>query len=167
MDLKTNPYASQVGDKNPIAVIAATAASLERICGMLGAEGIETPLAPGKWNARQIVCHLADSEVVFGYRLRQALAEDFHVIQPFDQDKFARTYAAYDLPGALSAFSAVRRWNISFIRGLDANALSKRLTHPERGDMSIQTVIETMAGHDINHLRQLEAIASRHSSHQQ
>ena len=161
MDNKANPYASHLGDQDPIAVIAATAASLKRFCGKLGEEGVETPLAPGKWNPRQIVCHLADSEVVFGYRLRQAIAEDFHMIQPFDQDKFASTYAAYDLPTALSAFSAVRQWNISFIRALDANALSKRLTHPERGDMTIQTVIETMAGHDINHLQQLEAFAAR------
>ncbi len=54
--------------------------------------------APGKWNAREIVCHLADTELVFAFRLRQAIAEPDHIVQPFDQDKWASNYAAYDLP---------------------------------------------------------------------
>jgi hypothetical protein len=161
MDTKANPYASHLGDQDPLAVIAATAASLESICGKLGAQGVEIPLAPGKWNAREIVCHLADCDLVFGYRLRQALAEEFHVIQPFDQDAWARVYSAYDLPSALAAFSSLRQWNILLIRAAGPEALSKRLTHPERGDMTFQTIVETMAGHDINHLKQLQTFAAR------
>jgi hypothetical protein len=121
----------------------------------------EQPAAPGKWSAREILCHLADCETVFAFRLRQALAEDHHVIQPFDQDKWARYYAGYDVAGALAVFSAVRKWNLALIRSNTPGALAKPLTHPERGEMTFQVLIETMAGHDLNHVRQIESIAGR------
>ncbi|MGC2311183.1 MAG: DinB family protein, partial [Candidatus Acidiferrales bacterium] len=79
-------------------MIAATPGQLATFVRTLGPERIEKSLAPGKWTAREIVCHLADCEIVFSYRLRQTLAEEHHVIQPFDQDKFAKVYAAYDAP---------------------------------------------------------------------
>lgn len=131
------------------------------ICAHAGAGAHRKSLAPGKWTAREIVCHLADCEIVFSYRLRQTLAEEHHVIQPFDQDKFAKVYAAYDAPAALAVFSALRRWNISFIHAVPADAFSKRVKHPERGEMTFKDIVETMGGHDLNHVKQLEAIAAR------
>jgi DinB superfamily len=59
---------------------------------------------------------------------------------------------------ALAAFSAVRQWNLAFIGGLKPADFDKPLNHPERGDMTLQVVVETMAGHDLNHLRQVEAL---------
>src|ERR1700732_92655 len=103
-----NPYASFLGDQDPIAVISSTPGRLGAILDTLGDKGAERAPAPGKWNAREILCHLADCEVVFAYRLRQAAAEDHHVIQPFDQDKWATAYAAYDGVAALAVFSSVR-----------------------------------------------------------
>jgi DinB family protein len=161
MDTKANPYAPHLGEQDPIKVLGRTAARLAEICEKLGPDGVEKAPAPGKWSARETVCHLADCELVFGYRLRQTLAEDFHVIQPFDQDDWARTYSAYDLRGALEVFSSLRRWNLSLIRSAGPAELSKRLRHPERDEMTFQTVVETMAGHDINHLKQLDALAFR------
>jgi hypothetical protein len=58
-------------------------------------------------------------------------------------------------------FSAVRQWNLALIRGAIPQALSRKVTHPERGEMTFQTIIETMAGHDLNHIRQIERIAAR------
>ena len=156
-----NPYASHLGNRNPQEVIAATSGQLASFIRTLGPERSDQSPAPGKWSVREIICHLADCEIVFAYRLRQALAEDHHVIQPFDQDKWAKIYAAYDAPAALAVFSSVRRWNIAFIDALNPDAFTKRLTHPERGEMQFKVLIETMAGHDINHLGQIEAIASR------
>ncbi len=157
-----NPYASHLAGKDPLEVIAATPGQLATFVRALGPERIEKSLAPGKWTAREIVCHLADCEIVFSYRLRQALAEDHHVIQPFDQDKFAKVYAAYDAPAALAVFSALRRWNISFIHAVPADTFSKRVKHPERGEMTFKDIVETMGGHDLNHVKQLEAIAAGH-----
>jgi len=156
-----NPYAPQLGQQNPLDVIASTAQQLESLLGTIGAERAEQPPAPGKWCAREIVCHLADCETVFAFRLRQSLAEDYHVIQPFDQDQWAAQYGAFDLGGALAVFSAVRNWNIALIRSVTPGALAKPLNHPERGDMTFQVLIETMGGHDLNHIRQLESIAGR------
>ncbi len=159
--LTMNPYASQLAGKDPLEVIAATPGQLASFVRTLGPERVEQKPAPGKWSAREIICHLADCEIVFAYRLRQTLAEDRHVIQPFDQDKWAAVYAAYDAPAALAVFSSLRRWNISFIHAVPAEAFSKRVTHPERGEMTFKELVETMGGHDLNHVKQLEAIAAR------
>jgi hypothetical protein len=95
---------------------------------------------------------------VFAYRLRQTLAEPHHVIQPFDQDLWARNYAAYDAPSALAVFTTVRDFNTRLIASLPSEALSKPVSHPERGTMTFQTIVETMAGHDLNHIAQIEKI---------
>jgi hypothetical protein len=153
-----NPYASHLGQQDAVTVIASSTEALESLLGGIGKERAEHAPAPGKWSAREIMCHLADCEVVFAFRLRQTLAEDHHVIQPFDQDKWAAQYRAYDLAGALAVFASVRKWNLALIRSLPAAALSKPVTHPERGDMTFRDVVETMAGHDVNHIRQVEAI---------
>jgi len=127
----------------------------------IGPQRAEQAPAPGKWSAREILCHLADCELVFAYRLRQTLAENHHVIQPFDQDQWARNYAAYTVSQALALFSAAREWNLALLRSVSPEAMEKQVTHPERGTMTFRTMVETMGGHDINHLRQIEAIAGK------
>jgi DinB family protein len=155
-----NPYAIHIGTRQPREVIETTALELHRLAGRIGAAHIRTPRAPGKWSARDILCHLADSEIVFAFRLRQALAEDHHVIQPFDQEKWAAAYDSRDADAALATFEAVRRWNLALLEAATPAQLSRPVTHPERGEMTVETIAETMAGHDLNHLKQLEAIAS-------
>lgn len=156
-----NPYASFLGDQNPREVIGATAGKLRHYADLFGSRRLGQSPAPGKWSPREIICHLADCEIVFAYRLRQALAEDHHTIQPFDQDKWAKLYSAYDGQAALAVFSSMRQWNIALIAAIPSESLQKKVTHPERGEMTIQTVIETMAGHDLNHLVQIETIAKK------
>jgi len=153
-----NPYASYLGNRNPRDVIAETSGRLANLMTRLGSAGLERSLAPGKWPARAILCHLADCEVAFAFRLRQALAEPNHTIQPFDQDAWAKSYSTLSGPAALETFSALRRWNIALLDTVSPADLSKKLTHPERGEMTFQTVVETMAGHDLNHLKQIETI---------
>ncbi len=112
--------------------------------------------APGKWSVRDILCHLADCEITFAFRLRQTVAEAHHVIQPFDQDAWTSAYGKLDARDALDAFTAFRRWNLLFIDAVGAAAERKKVQHPERGEMTFGTIVETMGGHDINHLRQIE-----------
>ena len=159
-----NPYASFLAHRNPREVIAETPHRLDGVARGLASGGLEHRPAPGKWNAREILCHLADTEIVFAFRLRQTVAEPHHTIQPFDQDTWASHYAAFDAAEALHVFSTVRAWNRRFIESLPAEAFSKRVSHPERGEMTLQTVVETMAGHDLNHLRQLDAIIAHAAS---
>ncbi len=153
-----NPYASFVQSRDPLEEIRNTPARLEDLVGKFSAEKLAAPPSPGKWSARDILSHLADTEVAFAFRLRQALAEDHHVIQPFDQDAWARTYPNYDARAAVAAFSAFRRWNLVLIEGLKPADYEKPVSHPERGQMTLRTVVETMAGHDRNHIRQIESL---------
>jgi uncharacterized damage-inducible protein DinB len=155
-----NPYAVHIGDREPREVIETTALELHRLAGRIGAARMTRRPAPGKWSARDILSHLADSEIVFAFRLRQTLAEDHHRIQPFDQDQWARSYAAASAEAALATFEAVRSWNVALLKSLTPEQLATPVTHPERGDMIFATIVETMAGHDLNHLKQLEALAA-------
>jgi uncharacterized damage-inducible protein DinB len=155
-----NPYASYLGDRDPLEVIRATPARTESLIKDRGTETLNRAPGPGKWSVREILSHLADCEIVFAFRLRQALAEDHHVIQPFDQDAWAASYDRNDVATAQVVFAVVRQWNLVLIRGMSATDLSRVLTHPERGEMTVKVVVDTMAGHDINHLNQIEKILS-------
>lgn len=156
-----NPYERFLAGQEPLNVLVGTARHLEALLEELGPERANAAPAPGKWSAREIVCHLTDCEMVFAFRLRQTLAEDHHVIQPFDQEKWAQTYFAYPLREALAAFSAVRIWNLALLRSVPPDVYGKVVTHPERGAMTFNTIVETMAGHDLNHLGQLAVIAKK------
>jgi len=156
-----NPYASFVGSSNPIDVIEETSRRLSEVVNKLSTgSNLEWRPAPGKWNAREILCHLADCEIAFAFRLRQTLAEDNHVMQPFDQEKWAGMYGGLSARAALSAFSSLREWDLALIQNTPAEAMGKKCSHPERGEMTFRTIVETMAGHDLNHLKQLDAIAA-------
>ena len=137
-------------------VIAATPLRLSRVLDRLSAEEIETRPAPGKWNVRELTAHLADCEVTWSWRLRQAYGEEHARMQPFDQDAWARTYAGYSLADARATFAALRTWNIVLIGFLRPADRVKPITHPERGEETLWTLVRIMAGHDLHHLQRLE-----------
>src|SRR5882724_4688422 len=99
-----NPYASFLGNRDPLEVIAATPGEVENLAARIGPANMSRKPVPEKWSPREIICHLADCEIVFAFRLRQAMAEDHHVIQPFDQEKWANQYDAFGAPAALAVF---------------------------------------------------------------
>jgi hypothetical protein len=145
----------------PVASLEAAPAKLEQMVRRLGESGMKRSLAPGKWTAQQIVSHLTDVEMVVGFRLRQALAEDNHTIQPIDQDAWARRYPGLDVETALRSFAALRAWNLAFIRGFSAEDYRRSTNHPERGMETVEVMVKMLAGHDLNHLDQLERIAAQ------
>ncbi len=153
-----NPYAKFLDGRPLETILSATPSAIATLLETIGPQKSTAP-APGKWSAAEIVCHLADCELAFGFRLRQTLAEDNHVIQPFDQEKWAATYPGIAAAQALIVFSAVRDWNLRLIAKALPAAADRKVTHPERGSMTFQTIVETMAGHDLNHLGQLQRIA--------
>ena len=157
--MELNPYASFLGDQDPVAVITKTPQRVAALLNPLSSERLDAPRAPGKWSAREIVAHLADCELVFAFRIRQTLSMDDPVIQPFDQGVWAERYAAYDFISAIAMFDAARRWTVELLAGLDRADWQRPTTHPERGAMTLRTIVETMGGHDLNHLGQLEEIA--------
>jgi hypothetical protein len=155
-----NPYDKFLDGRALDAILAATPGEIGRLILAIGAEKENTAPAPGKWSPAEIVAHLADCELVFGFRLRQTLAEDAPVIQPFDQDKWAASYLGVPAKQALGVFTALRGWNLRLIGLALPEASQRPVTHPERGAMTFLTIVETMAGHDLNHLGQLKRIAS-------
>jgi hypothetical protein len=158
--MSTNPYAAFLHGQDAGSLVKQYPDKLAAVVSELGTAGMERSLAPGKWTVRQILCHLADCEIAFAFRWRQALAEENHVVQPFDQDHWATHYATMSGEQALQAFVALRRWNSILLDQLSPADWDRRVTHPERGELSFRTLVETMAGHDLNHLGQLEKIAA-------
>lgn len=156
-----NPYDKFLDGRALDTILAATPEEIGRLILAIGADRENTAPAPGKWSPAEIVAHLADCELVFGFRLRQTLAEDSPVIQPFDQDKWARTYTGVPARLALEVFTALRDWNLRLIDLALPEAAARPVTHPERGAMTFLTIVETMAGHDLNHLGQLKKLGTR------
>jgi hypothetical protein len=155
-----NPY-DRFLDGRPLDVIlSATPAQITLLLQAIGSEKLAVSPAPGKWSPAEIVCHLADCELVFAFRLRQTLAVDEPVIEPFDQEIWAATYPGVPADQALEVFSALRGWNRMLIGKALPAASSRPVTHPERGAMTFLTLVETMAGHDLNHLAQLRTLAA-------
>jgi DinB superfamily len=154
-----NPYARFLDGRPVPEILAATPAALDEVAAAIGPARIAQPPAPGKWTPAEILCHLADCEIAFSFRLRQTLAQENHVMQPFDQNDWAALYPRITAQQALAAFAAMREWNLILIRNAPAEAARKKATHPERGAMTFSTIVETMAGHDLNHLIQLKKIA--------
>ena len=153
--MSVNPYAYAVEGRDPAVVIIETPERLARVLASLTAEEIEAVPAPGKWSVREVLAHLADCEIAFGFRLRQAYSGETH-LQPFDQDAWARAYGAYSAAQALATFTALRAWNVAFVRELTEADKELPAMHPERGEMVLWTIVETMAGHDSHHLMKLE-----------
>lgn len=161
MPTALNPYAEQLGDLTYNKFLPETAERLRSLVDTLGESGLKRTYAPGKWTALEIICHLADTEIAFAFRLRQTLAEPHHIIQPFDQEAWSKLYSSLPARAALDLFSELRRWNLTLIAAAGPAALSKTVNHPERGEMVFETILETMASHDRNHLRQLDTIAAQ------
>ena len=159
-----NPYDGFLDGRSMEDILTSTPGALASVLATMTPEKQTIPPAPGKWSPAQIVAHLADCEIAFGFRLRQTLAEDGPVMQPFDQDKWAVTYGGVSASQALEAFIAMRKWNLRLIEAALPVAAGRKTTHPERGTMTFQIVVETMAGHDLNHLGQLRKIAGAPSA---
>lgn len=159
-----NPYVERIlgllGERPVVESMEQTAKRIEKLAGSLGPAAMGRSYAPGKWTARQILAHLADSELAIGFRLRQALAEENHRAQPFDQDRWAARYASVDGALAARAFVALRAWNLALIRSLGPRDLERPYVHGERGPESVGLIVKLLAGHDLNHLAQLEQIAA-------
>jgi hypothetical protein len=149
-----------LGDSDPVAILEKTPADLQRFLDTVPAEIITRPESPGKWSIREVVQHLADSELVGGYRLRMVLAHDRPRLTGYDQDLWASrlAYTDVDVRDAFEQFAALRRGNVRLWRGLTPADLARVGVHGERGEESLEHMRQLYAGHDLLHLNQLERI---------
>lgn len=121
---------------------------------------LATPEAPGKWSVLEVIQHLADAELAYGFRLRMILAHERPPLQGFDQDLWARElrYNQGDVVNALEQLSALRTANLRIFRALDEAQFDRIGIHSEAGPISARMILYILAKHDLTHRRQIERI---------
>jgi len=149
-----------LGSREPCEVLAESPAALRRAVAGLTPEQEGTPEGPGKWSVRQVVQHLADSELVGGFRFRMVLAHEGPELPAYDQDLWAERlrYAEADLPAALEDFAMLRALNLRVLRRATPDDLRRVMHHAERGDEPLDRMIALYAGHDLRHRAQIRRI---------
>ena len=149
---------SYLGEQDPISVLQQTPSKLEHVLETFSSDDFETSYEEGKWTARDILAHMADVELLLGYRLRQAVAEPSHTLQVMDQDAWATKYKRLEPSLAVETFRALRSWNLALFSTFGIEDWNKEVHHPERGTETVDLMVSFLAGHDLNHLGQLEKI---------
>jgi len=116
-----------------------------------------TIAAGAGWSPHEVAAHLADVEVVLGWRVRQVLANDTPTLEPFDQDRYAAhlTYSGRELATSLATFAANRQSNIELLRLAGEAGMQRQFRHAEFGDRPIEVLVKHIADHDLAHLRQI------------
>jgi len=149
-----------LGERRPLAVMRATPRRLERKLAGTSKGDLRRRPAPEKWSAAQILAHLADLEMLWGYRIRLILGENGAPLAGMDQDRWAESgrYDRADPARSLAAFRAVRTANLDLIGRLSPAALSRWGAHSQFGRLRISRILRLVAGHDLNHERQIDAI---------
>jgi DinB superfamily len=155
------PYSGDLAGREPTAAMRETTASIEHMVSGWTPPQFEGRYAPGKWSARQILTHLAQTELALGTRVRMALATPNFVAQPFDQDAWMARESAFGGPEALQAYAAVSRMNVALYTSLSDAERQTPFSHPEYGALTVDWVIHQTAGHQIHHLKQLQIVVSR------
>ena len=155
------PYTADLDGRDPIVATRDSSTRIRALTGAWASADFERSYAPGKWSARQILTHLAQSEIAFGYRARMALTTPGYAAQPFDQDAWMARESSTSGHDALDAFLGASAMNVSLFAALTDADRAIALAHPEYGSLTVDWIIHQMAGHQIHHLRQLEAIATR------
>jgi len=147
----------------PLVVQAATPATLERLIAGVPEEALRARPAPGKWSIAEIVAHLADAEIVGAYRIRLILGAPGTAIAAYDQNDWSRAghYERRDPRQSVAQFRAVREANLALLRLLTPEQWTQFGEHSERGRETIEHIVRMFAGHDTNHVRQIEEILAR------
>jgi DinB superfamily len=158
----TKRMIGMLNGESPLKIQAATPNKLGRLVGRASGAKLRKKPAPGKWSASEILAHLADCEIVVGWRIRQILAAPGTPIQPFDQDAWAAAlhYEKRDPKKSLALFRAAREANLALLKSLTPEQWKHHGMHAERGVETIEHTVSMMAGHDLNHLGQVERLVA-------
>jgi hypothetical protein len=133
---------------------------LEALTRPWSADRFERSYATGKWSGRQVIVHLAQTELALGARARMALTVPAYAAQSFDQDAWIGHDSRLSGPAAVDVFRALASMNALLFESLSASERAVGFSHPEYGSLSVDWLIHQLAGHQIHHLRQLEIIDS-------
>lgn len=152
-----NETIALLGDRDPLDILAETPRWITDHIDNLPESALSIPEGPGKWSITQVLAHLADTELAFGWRARLVLTEDRPVLQAFDETRWAERfgYAAADPVEAWHAFAMLRTWNLRVWESATADDLERIGVHAQRGDESFGFLRRLVAGHDLRHRRQI------------
>ena len=154
-----NPYAPDLGGRDPIAAIGETPGKIRALLSSWTPAQFERSYAPGKWSARLILIHLAQSELALGNRARMALTSPNYAAQPFNQDEWLKKENSLSGLEALDVFVALAAMNRGFFASLSPADRAVGLSHPEYGALTVDWILTQIAGHQIHHLAHFEQIA--------
>ena len=157
-DIPPNPYGSDLGDRDPLEALADTPNRIRELVQCWPAERLGKSYAPGKWTAREVLIHLAQTELALTARARFAITQDGYTAQPFSQDDWMAIDANAEAAQALDVYTSLRRLNLSMWTSLTEDQRARRFTHPEYGTLTVWWIAAQLAGHDIHHYKQLAAI---------
>ncbi len=156
----TERLKSYVEDRDPLRLQQAAPAKLATLVKGKTRKQLTRKPGPDKWSIAEIMAHLADAEVAIAWRIRQVLASNGIPIQAYDQDSWATTfdYAHRDPRQSLASYRALREANLLLLKSVPRKRWENYGVHEERGNESVSHIVRMVAGHDINHLRQIEGI---------
>src|SRR4051812_47805207 len=153
------PYSKDLGDRDPVPAMRDAVAKINAAASRWTPEQFERSHAPGKWSARRILIHLAQTEIALGNRARMALTIPDYTSQAFDQDSWMdREGSAAAGAVALQALVAMSAFNVAFFDTLSPAQRAMPFNHPEYGALTVDWLLHQMAGHLVHHQRQIEAI---------
>jgi uncharacterized damage-inducible protein DinB len=149
--------------KNALRVQQTTPGKLAALTRRLSPRQLKQRPAPGKWSIAEILAHLADAELVIGFRMRRILASNGTAIMAFDQDAWAETfnYGRSDPKTSLETFRALRENNLRLLKSVPKPLWENYGMHQERGKETVDHIVQMMAGHDLNHVAQVETMVKR------
>jgi len=158
----------KIAGKDPLRVQSATAKKLAGLVKRATPSKLRKRPAPDKWSVAEILAHLADAEIVTGWRIRSILGSPGTPIQAFDQDAWAAAghYSKRDSRKSLEQFRVLREANLALLKSLTPEQWKHSGMHAERGEESVERLLTMMAGHDINHLEQVETILAKRAKPQ-
>ncbi len=146
-----------LGDRNPLEVLAQTAPALAGKVRTHSATVLRARPFEGKWTPNEIIGHLADSEWVYGYRLRLILCEDNPTILGMNQDLWVagQRHNEREPSELVEMFRTLRQFNLGLWKQVSAADLKRTGQHNERGPESLDVMLRMLAGHDLSHLDQI------------
>jgi uncharacterized damage-inducible protein DinB len=156
----TQRILSNAEGQDPIKAQSTTNKKLARLIKGIPIAKLRKRPAPGKWSVAEILAHLADVEIVVGWRMRSILGTPGTPIQAFDQDAWVASghYDKRDPRESVELHRVVRDANLALLKSLTPEQRKQYGQHAERGQESIEHIVRMIAGHDNNHLQQIERI---------
>ena len=149
-----------LGDRDPLGVLTELPSSLRTLTRGLPDDLMRRPEGPGKWCVIQVLEHLADHEIINGFRLRSTIAEESPQLRGYDQTRWVARlhYGETDAETVLREIETARGRTLRLLRALGPEERARVGMHQERGPESVELNMAITAGHDLLHRRQIARI---------